>query len=326
MYHKIIASVSVLAMSMLMTIAAVAETYPSRPITMVVGFGIGGSADRMTRSTVTFLSDALEVPVKVVNKKGAGTMLANNYLLRRPADGYTVLGSTFSPYMSVSILMSGAKYSINDFAFINAQWFDRDIVAVHKDSPYKSLPELVKAIKNNPKKISCAVVQGSSGHLMSALLLKEYGVPQENMNLVTYQSGGKARSAIAGNQVSFIIIGNEGSMGIKEFLRPLAFVDSKGSKKWNAPAVNDALKPLGYEVPLLSGSIRGFAVSRKFKEQYPERFDKLVQAFKTTLTNKDVKKFLKRVNIGHEWTGPDEIDRLMKENHAAYVKYKDLLN
>lgn len=325
MFRKLMSLAAVAMLSFALVLPALAETYPNRPVTTVVGFGIGGSADRMTRSTITFLSDALDAPVKVVNKKGAGTMLANNYVLRQPADGYTILASTFNPYMPVSILMGGAKYKVDDFAFINAQWFDQDIVAVHKDSPYNTLPEILKAIKNNPKTISCSVVQGSSGHLMIALLMKAYSIPMENINLVTYQSGGKARSAIAGNQVNMTIIGNEGSAGIKEFLKPLAFVDNKVSKKWNAPVINDALKPLGIEVPVLSGSIRGFAVSRKFKEQYPERFKTLVAAFKKTIENKDVQKFLKRTNIGHEWTGPEEMDRLMMESYDSYIKYKDLL-
>lgn len=325
MFRKTFTLLSVLAVASFMAFSAIADTYPNRPVTMVVGFGIGGSADRMTRSTVTFLSDALGVPIKVINKKGAGTMIANNYLLRQPADGYTILASTFNPYIPVNILMGGAKYRVEDFAFINAQWFDRDVIVVHKDSPYNSLPELLKAIKKNPKTISCSVLQGSNGHLMAVLLLKAYNIPQENLNLVTYQSGGKARSAIAGNQVTMAIVGAEGSAGIKEFLKPLAYVSDKDNKAWKAPAVNKVLQPLGIEVPLLSGSVRGFAVSRAFREKHPERFDKLVQAFKTTVTNKDVKKFLKRVNIGHEWTGPDELDRIMTENYNRYVDYKDLL-
>jgi len=61
------------------------------------------------------------------------------------------------------------------------------------------------------------------------------------------------------------------------------------------------------------------------KEKYPERFEFLVKAFEKTLTNKDVKKFLKRTNIGSEWTGPDKLQALMEENFAVFKKFSHLL-
>ncbi len=145
--------------ALLLLVPSVQAAYPEKPINLVVGFGVGGSADRMTRSVSSFLSDKLDQAVRVVNKKGAGTMLAANYVLKAPADGYTVFASTFAPYMSNTIIHGGAKYKIDDFAFINAQWFDFDLIATNKDKPYKSLTELLTAIKENPGKISAAVVQ-----------------------------------------------------------------------------------------------------------------------------------------------------------------------
>ncbi len=305
--------------------AVVQAAYPERPVTLVVGFGVGGSADRMTRSTSSFLSDKLDAAVKVVNKKGAGTMLGANYVLRQKADGYTVFASTFAPYMSNTIIHGGAKYQIDDFAFINAQWFDFDLIATNKDKPYNSLQELLTEIKNNPGKISASVVQGSAGHLMVKLLLKNNNIPAENLNLVTYNSGGKARSAVAGGQVDFIAISAEGCESIREFLKPLAVVLDEPSKKWDAPAINEALKPLGSTVPVLPGSIRGFAVPAEVKEKHPERFAKLVAAFKEVVEDKGVKKFLKGNQIGSDWTGPEKTQQMMRENYEIFTKYKDLM-
>lgn len=304
--------------------AAFAE-FPEKPITLVVGFGVGGSADRMTRSTSSFLSEALGVPVKVVNKKGAGTLLAAKYILRQPADGYTIFASTFAPYLTNTIISGGADYEIDDFAFINGQWFDFDLIALHKDSPYNSLAEVLDVIKNNPKKISCSVVQGSSGHLMMRILLDRYNIPFENLNLVTYNSGGKSRAAAAGGQADLLAISAEGSESIKEFLKPIAVVRKTPSEKWDAPVINEALKPLGFTVPILDGSIRGVAVAMEVKEKYPERFEFLVKAFEKTLKNEETQKFLANVQIGSDWTGPEETQRLMQENFAAFQKYGHLL-
>ncbi len=322
---KVVSGLSVFIISIFLLAPVAKAEYPDKPVTLVVGFGVGGSADRMTRSISSFLSEKLDQSVRVVKKKGAGTMIAANYVLKAPADGYTIFASTFAPYMSNTIIHSGAKYKIDDFAFINAQWFDFDLIATNKDKPYQSLPELLTAIRNNPGKISASVVQGSAGHLMINLLLKKNNIPAENLNLVTYNSGGKARSAVAGGQVDFIAISAEGCESIREFLHPLAVVLDKPSKRWDAPAINEALKPLGTTVPVLPGSIRGFAVSAKVKEKYPQRFEKLVAAFKAVVEDKSVKKFLRGNHIGSEWTGPEKTQRMMNENFEIFNQYKGLM-
>lgn len=322
---KLVKALTLCFIAVFLAVPPVHAEYPDKAVTLVVGFGVGGSADRMTRSISSFLSDKLDQAVRVVNKKGAGTLLGANYVLRAPADGYTVFASTFAPYMSNTIIHGGAKYKIDDFAFINAQWFDFDLIATHRDKPYKSLAELLTAIRENPGKVSAAVVQGSAGHLMVNILLKNNNIPAKNLNLVTYNSGGKARSAAAGGQVDFISISAEGCEGIREFLRPLAVVRDESSSNWDAPAINDALKSFKTTVPVLPGSIRGFAVKAEVKKNHPERFNKLVAAFQEMLEDEAVKKFLKGNNIGSDWTGPEKTQQLMNENYQIFNEYKGLM-
>ena len=302
-----------------------AKEYPSKPVNLVVGFGIGGSADRMARSMSTFLSDELGGIIKVINKKGAGTQIAANYILNRPADGYTVFASTFSPYLANTILTGGAKYKISDFDFINLQWLDFELFAVNKDSKYNNMVEVLNAIKNHPKTVKATVVQGSGGHLILKLLLEKYNIPQENLNLVTYSSGGKARTAVAGGQVDLIAISAQGSENIKEFIKPLAIVKDKRVKQWDAPTLNEALEPLGFQIPVFTGSTRGFAVRKEFKEKYPERYEKLTNAIKRTLARKDVQKFLKSNDIGYTWTGPEESNHLIQESYDIFKSYSYLV-
>ncbi|EPJ45119.1 MAG: hypothetical protein OFPII_29760 [Osedax symbiont Rs1] len=305
--------------------AAAADDYPNKPINLVVGFGVGGSADRMTRAMSTFLADELGEPLKIINKKGAATQIAANYVLKRPGDGYTVFASTFAPYLASTVLNGNASYTIDDFTYINFQWFDFDLIAVNKDTKYKSLTELLETIKKYPKKVKASVVQGSAGHLMLRLLLEKHNIPQQNLSLVTYNGGGKARAAVAGGQVDMIAISAQGSEGIREFLRPLAVVRDERSDKWDAPTINDALKSSNITVPVLPGSMRGFAVSTEFKQKYPERFNKLSLAIQNTLARKDVQKFLKRSNIGGVWVGPEKSKQLMESNFSAFKKYAYLM-
>ncbi|MGO2496397.1 MAG: Bug family tripartite tricarboxylate transporter substrate binding protein [Vibrio litoralis] len=324
--NKKFASLAVLASVICAPFSVSAEDYPKKPVNVVVGFGVGGSADRMTRNMSAYIGEELGQPIKVINKKGAGTQIAANYVLNRPDDGYTVFASTFAPYLSNTILKGNASYTVEDFSYINFQWFDFDLIAVNKDSKYQSLAELLTAIKENPKQVSASVVQGSAGHLMLKLLLEKNNIPQENLNLVTYNSGGQSRSAVAGGQVDFISISAQGSEGIREYIRPLAVVRGERSDNWDAPTINEALKPLDVEVPVLAGSMRGFAVTTEFKNKYPERFNKLSLAIQHALARKDVQENLKSNDIGGVWVGPEKSDEMMKENFDTFNQYKHLLD
>ncbi len=306
-------------------IANVSAEYPNRPVTFVVAFGVGGSADRMTRTMSTFIADALGQPVRVVNREGAGTLLAANYILERPHDGYTVFASGFSPYLSNTILEGNADYTVDDFAYLNFQWFDEDLIALNKDTKYSSLPELLEDIRAHPKTVRASVVRGSGGHLMAKLLLEKAGIPQENLNLVTYNGGGPARAAVAGGVVDFIVISAPGTESIREYLRPLAIFSHERNPEWDVPTLNEALAPAGIVMPILPGSIRGFATSAEFKRQYPERFETLALAIRKALENPELIDLLDRASIGRRWIGPDASEKTMRETFQIFKDYSYLL-
>ena len=312
--------------SLSMVLPAVADDFPSRPLNMVVGFGTGGSADRMARMMSGPISEEIGVPVQVTNRPGAGTQVASNYVLNVPDDGYTLYASTFAPYLTNSILTGDAAFSVDDFSYINFQWFDLDLIAANKDSGYEDLPTLLEAIREESGQVRGAVVQGSAGHLMVRLLLDEAGIPQDNLNLVTYNSGGEARSAVAGGQVDFVSISAQGSEGIREFLTPLAVVSDERIEQWDALPINEALAPMNLEVPVLQGSMRGFAVTSEMERQHPERFEKLSSAIQSALARKDVQEQLERNEMGGVWVGPERSNELMRENYEVFEKYAHLLN
>jgi putative tricarboxylic transport membrane protein len=308
------------------SVSFASENYPSRPITVVVGFGVGGSADRMARAVSPKLAEFLGQPVQVINKKGAGTLLGANYVLSRPHDGHTLFASTFSPYLLNTVLSGVANYAIEDFAYLNFQWFDEDLIALSKQSKYRSLAELLHAIREQPKTVRASVVKGSAGHLMAKLLLQINGIPQQNLNLVTYNGGGKARAAVAGGVVDFIIISAKGSESIREYLRPLAIVSDQPSIEWQVPTLNQALAPLGLKAPVLPGSMRGFATSAEFRKTHPDRYQKLLVALRSTLEDLELQKQLEQADIGYRWIGSEKADALMHENYQTFDHYSHLLD
>ncbi|WP_227870709.1 Bug family tripartite tricarboxylate transporter substrate binding protein [Orrella marina] len=303
-----------------------AQDWPTQPVNLVVGFGVGGSADRFSRLLAQYLEPELGKPVVVVNRPGAGGQLAATYVLAQGDSGHSLLSTSMSPYLANSIVHTGATYTMDDFAFVNGQWSDYDLIAVNAELPIKTLPELLESIKANPGKHSVSVVPSSAGQVTTYLLMDAAGIPAKDVNVVTYDSGGQARSAVAGGQVDFTIISAEGSDGIRDKIRPLAIVRDKPLENWEeAMPVNEALKPMGIEIPLLDGSIRGIAASAKFKENNPEAFNKLVSAYERALQNEEFLAKLKSMKIGSDWIGPEKTTEIIKGNYEIINKYKDVM-
>ena len=317
--------VAAAALTTAATTARSADDYPSRPVNLIVPFGVGGSNDRLARGLAQFMPQELGQPVTVVNRKGAGGQLGTTFMLTQPADGYTLLAHSISPYIANSIIHAGADYTLDDFAFINGQWTDFDIIAVNKDRPFQTLEEFIEAVRANPAEYSAAVMSSSTGLMTAHFLLEAAGLPSDALNIVTYESGGAARSAVAGGQVDLIIIGGEGSEGMREMIRPLAVVRETAAEGWDAPPVNDALAELGMEIPVLNGSIRGLAAPAAFRDKYPERWNTLISAYERTMKNPEFIAYLKKNDIGADWLGPEKTTEAVKRDYEVLERHKEIL-
>ena len=107
---------------------AFADEYPERPITIVVAFGVGGSADRMDPNPLNLFRGRRSASrCRSSTSAAPGTLIGSQFVLDQPHDGYTLLATGFSPYLSNTILEGNAAYTIDDFAYLNFQWFDEDL-------------------------------------------------------------------------------------------------------------------------------------------------------------------------------------------------------
>lgn len=176
--------------------ATAQDAWPTRQITFVVGLGPGGSADRTARALAQRLQDEIGVPIQVINQEGGGGHVGNTYFMNMPDDGSYFLATSIHPYIANAILDFDADYTMDDFAFINGQWNDRDLFAVNAETPYTSLAEFMQAAKDNPGTLRISVVPNSSGAINLDLALAAFGVSPDMVNIVTYQSGGAARTAV----------------------------------------------------------------------------------------------------------------------------------
>ena len=216
-------------------VAAQDDNWPDRQITFVVALGPGGSADRVARLVGQPMQAELGVPIQVINQEGGGGHVGNTYFLNMPKDGSYILASSIHPYISSAILELGADYTLDDFAFVNGQWTDVDLFAMNADLPYETLDEFMEAVASGERRFRVSVVPGSTGHINTVLMLEAYGLDENAVSIVTYQSGSAARTAVAGGQVDLSVLGADGSLSIAEFIRPLAVASDERLDDWDAP-------------------------------------------------------------------------------------------
>lgn len=181
--------------------ASFAQSWPQRPIKMVVPFAAGGSTDSIARITAERLSIALGQPVVLENKPGASGLIAVQTVTRAPSDGYTLLVAAM-PVIVILPKISPVPFDpIKELVPITNMASNPFLLAVSKNSPAKSVPELVALGKSQPDKLNFASGgSGSISHLSGALFLKRTGVEMQH---ISYKGDVPAVSALITGDVSF---------------------------------------------------------------------------------------------------------------------------
>jgi tripartite-type tricarboxylate transporter receptor subunit TctC len=191
----------VLALSLGICFEGSAQTYPAKPIRLVVGYPPGGSGDFTARIAAEELSRDLGVAVVVENRAGAGGNIAAEMVAKAPADGYTVLNAW---HHAINLaLYKSSNYSEKDFVAISRVASGPAVLVVNAASPFASIKELIEFSKKNPGKLfNASAGYGSTPHIASALFESVAGV---QFTSVQFKGGGPAaQSLIAGEtQVMF---------------------------------------------------------------------------------------------------------------------------
>jgi tripartite-type tricarboxylate transporter receptor subunit TctC len=145
---------------------SLAQGYPNRPVRVVVGFPAGGPTDIIARVAAQVLSDSLGQQFYVENLPGAGSNTASGQVARATPDGYTIMAISTGFIVNPSLYAKVPYDPIKDFTAVTLVAASPNVVVVNPDVPAKTLPELVKLIRDNPGKYSYAGPGvGSTPHL-----------------------------------------------------------------------------------------------------------------------------------------------------------------
>jgi len=180
-----------------------AQAFPSKPITMVVGFEPGGGTDTVARVVAKFLAENIGQQVVVENRAGAGGNIAVDHTIKSAPDGYTVVLANVGALTVNPHLMKLAYDPLRDLAPVTMAVVFPNIIVTHPRVPAKTLAEFVKLAKDKPDTITYGSSGvGGAGHLAGALLEM---VAQIKLVHVPYKGGGPAMRGLVGGEIDCYI-------------------------------------------------------------------------------------------------------------------------
>lgn len=226
---------------------ALAQGYPSKPITLIVPYAPGGGVDTVARALAQELGGALGTSVIVENKPGASSIIGSDYVSKQPADGYTLLANVGTHY-AMPYLAKNVPYDpVKDFTPITIMGRAPQVLIVNPGVPAKTVPEFIAYVTANPGKVSFATAgKGTSQHLGGEML---NSMAKLDMVHIPYKGGGPALNDVLGAQVpvAISIMSNVLPHAKAGKVQMIGTIETKRSKA--AP-----------EVPTVGETIPGFAV------------------------------------------------------------------
>jgi tripartite-type tricarboxylate transporter receptor subunit TctC len=267
-----------------------AQTYPSRPIRLILGFAAGGSADIVARLIAQFVSERIGQPVIVENRTGASSNLAGEAVARSAPDGYTLLFVTTVNAINATFF-DNLKFDLKrDFAPVSGVTRVPNVLEVNPSVPVNNVAEFVAYAKANPGKLNMASTgNGTSIHLAGELFKAMTGV---NLVHVPYRSPPQAMTDLLAGQVQVMFnVMTQGLQHIKEGrLRALAVTTA-------------ARSPQLPDVPTLAETVPGYEASALFgmgapKKTPPEIIEKLNKEINAVLAEPATR--AKLIDLGGE--------------------------
>src|SRR5918994_870187 len=297
---------------LLAALVAVATTahaqYPQHPIQLIVPWGAGGGTDATARIIGTLLEKDLKQPVSVVNRTGGSGVVGHDAIAKATPDGYTIGLITVEITMMHHVGLTALKHT--DYTPIGLVNADPAAINVRADSPYKSVKDLIAAIKANPGKMKASGTgQGGIWHLAIAGLLKQQGIDPNALPWVPSNGAAPGMQDMVAGGVDVV------PCSIPE-ARPM--IDAG---KARALAIMDANPPALYpNVPTLKKelnsdwAIAAWRVIAAPKGIPADAQKTLSTALKKVYDSKDYKDFMASRGFGVIWADPQGTTKFMAQS------------
>jgi len=292
---------------------AEAQTYPNRPVRMIVPFPPGGNTDIIARIVVPRMNEALGQQIIIDNRGGAGSTIGTELAARAPADGYTIIMVSAAHTINPAMVKKLPYDSVKDFTPISIIADVPTVFVCHPSLPVKSLSEFLALARKRPGEMTYSTAgRGTVGHLAAELLMS---MSKVNIVHVPYKGTGPATvDLMAGHiQLQFASM-----PAVIQFVRAgkLRMIAQAGAKR--SPAAPD--------VPtMVESGLKDYVISSGFSVFGPANLpramvDRVHGAIKTALSNPDVRRQLADQGADPVGSTPEEHDRFNRAEIEKWIK------
>ena len=293
-----------------LVVGAASAAYPERPITLIVPWGAGGGTDATARIIGSLLEKELGQPVNVVNRTGGSGVVGHQAIASSAPDGYTIGMITVEIGMMHWVGLT--NLSAADYTPIGVVNADPAGINVRADAPYKSVKDLLAAVKANPGKFKASGTgQGGIWHLALAGLLKDQGLDPASVPWVPSNGAAPGLQDLVSGGVEVVpcSIPEARSLIDAGKVRALAIMDA------SPPAVYPNLPTLKQELGTnwTMAAWRAIAAPKGLPADVQA---KLVSALRKVHDSKDFRDFMAARGYGVLWYPPEEGARFMAKSDA----------
>ncbi len=286
---------------------ASAQTFPSKPIRIVVPFGAGGVADLTARTVAQKMTESLGQAVVIDNKPGAGGVVAGDAVAKAEPDGHTLLLMSNGTAVSAGLFKSLPFDAVRDFAPISTLGYFDIAVLTAADAPYKSMAELLAFAKAHPGKVNVGTINiGSTQNLAAELFKTRAGL---DFLIVPFNGTPAVTTALRGHQVDVAveILGPMMGQVQSKVVRVLAVMgDTRASQLPDVPTLMQS-GVADFDV----SSWNALAAPVKTPKDVIARLNREVQA---ALNAPDVKKRLYELNVEAKGSTPEQLGKLLQSD------------
>ncbi len=293
--------------------SAHAQTYPTKPIRMIVPFAPGGGSDISARTMSDALGQNLGTTIVVDNRPGAGSVLGADIASKSPPDGYTLFLGNISMAFNAALYKQLPFNAIRDFAPISLATEQPNMIVTHPSLPAKNFKEFVALARSQPGKLTYASAGlGSGTHLAMEMLMMSQKI---SLIHVPYKGTGPAVTAL---------LGNETNAFMSTFASALPHVKS-GRLRGIAVTTKTRAAPLP-DVPTVAESgVPGFEYATWYGVLTPAGtpkpvIDRVNKAMVTTLNAPDMKERYARQGMDATPSTPAEFVKLLREETDKWAK------
>ena len=302
-----------LSAAVLVPDSAVAQSWPSKPVRIIVPFGPGGGTDIQARVLTTVFHESTGQTFIVENRAGASGLIGAEIAAGSPPDGYTILFSTAT--LTINTTLYGARMKtdpVKDLAPISWLTSTPLVLVTHPSVPAKSVKELVAVAKSRAFFLNSGVnVPGSTSHLSAEMLKQKTGI---EVIIVPYKGGGPAITALMSGEIDYLFATG-----------PVASAASK-SGRVRALAVTTAKKSSAFpDLPTMNTFYPGFESDNWYAMWFSANTPRDIVAkmnglIVKALQNGKVRDFMVKEGLDAVGSTPEELGAQMKREIAKYAE------